>query len=434
MAQTLGIALLGCGTVGSGVAEALLGQRERLARRCNGTRLELRHVVVRDPSRGGIGIPPESIHDDFQRVLNDPAVDVVIELIGGTTSAKVMILSALAAGKHIITANKALLAEHGPAIFDAARRAGRTVGFEAAVAGGIPIIKMLVESLAVNQVTAIQGILNGTSNYILSRMAERGTSYDAALSEAQAQGFAEANPTLDVDGTDAVHKLAILAQVAFGVTPSLSQITSRGIADVSPLDIRFASELGYTIKLLAEARLVHNTLALFVSPVLLRRTDPLAQVQGPFNAIRVQGDLVGEVLLRGPGAGKSPTTSSVLSDLVDLAVGRAERTFSAANLWSGDAPGAPVLTSDWIPKRYYLRMLVRDEPGVLAEIGLCLARESISIASVVQHETMEGHPEQTLPVVIMTHTAGAGQFRHAVTAIDQLPTLNGPAVFYPVSD
>ena len=355
MAESLGIALFGCGTVGGGVAELLLRHRSRNAQRAGGVSLDLKHAIVRDPKKKRIEeLPAKIIGTDWKAALRDPAVDVVVELVGGTGIAKEMVLAALAAGKHVVTANKALLAAHGREIFDAARAAKKTVSFEAAVAGGIPIIKALAESLAANQITAIQAILNGTSNFILTRMTESGATYTSALAEAQALGYAEADPTLDVDGSDAAHKLAVLVQIAFGVTPDLNAIEKRGIAGLDALDIRFAAELGYTIKLLAEAWVQPGAdssrrpagVALHVSPVLLRQTDMLAQVRGAFNAIRVQGDAVGETLYQGAGAGKLPTASGVMSDLIDLAVGRTPCTFAATNLWSDADRGFQVVPSD----------------------------------------------------------------------------------------
>src|SRR5262249_36579993 len=300
--DALNIALLGCGTVGSGVARLLLEQRERLAARA-GRPLVLRRVVVRDSAKPRpIPLSPELLTTDLRSVRDDPAIHVAVELVGGVDWARRAILDSLAAGKHIVTANKALLAEHGAAIFDAARRHGRAVAFEASVAGGIPIIAALSQSLAANQILALQGILNGTSNFILTGMSEHGHSYAAALAEAQRRGYAEADPTLDVDGTDAAHKLAILAQIAFGATVPLSAIDRRGIATLHEMDIRFARELGYTIKLLAEAWLLENQLALHVSPVLLRHETPLAQVRGAYNAVLVVGDAVGDTLYYGKGA------------------------------------------------------------------------------------------------------------------------------------
>jgi homoserine dehydrogenase len=441
MSDALGIALVGCGTVGGGVAEALLRYRDRLSQRA-GRPLQLRHIVVRDLHKPREPfIPRELLTDQWPIILHDPAVHVVVELIGGTSVARDVVLAALGAGKHVVTANKALLAAAGPEIFDAARRAERTVCFEAAVAGGIPIIRALGESLAANQITAIQGILNGTSNYILTAMAERSLPYPEALREAQQLGYAEADPTLDVDGSDAAHKLAILAQIAFGVIPKPDDITRQGIDQLHPMDIRFAYELGYTIKLLAEAWTrtdpvnsdAPTGVALHVAPVLLRRTDLLAQVRGAYNAIAVYGDIVGETLYQGPGAGRGPTTSSVLADLIDLAVGRAQRTFAAARLWSRCDRGFVIDPPERVHSRFYLRLLVADKPGVLADIARLLAQHTISISSVVQHESPEGEG-QTVPLVIVTHYAATGHFLEAVDQINRLPTVAAPAVYYSMGD
>jgi homoserine dehydrogenase len=434
MSEPLGIALVGCGTVGGGVAQLLLEKKDRLAQRA-GRPLALRKVVVRDLLKPRpVELPRDLITADVASVLADPSVHVVAELVGGTTVARKVVLDALAAGKHVVTANKALLAEHGAEVCDAARKAERTVCFEAAVAGGVPIIRALAESLAANQVTAIQGILNGTSNFILSSMADRGASYADALAEAQRLGYAEADPTLDVDGSDAAHKLAVLAQIAFGVQARPDQIERIGIDAIDPMDVRFADELGYTIKLLAEAWVDGTQVALHVAPVLLRHTDMLAQVRGAFNAVQVVGDVVGETLYQGPGAGMMPTASSVVADLIDLAVGRAQRTFAAAKLWSREGRGFTVEPSERVKSRFYLRLLVADRPGVLADVCRVLADQGISISSVIQHEAQEGHPEQTVPLVIMTHYAETGRFRAAVAGIDRLPTTAAPAVYYSVDD
>lgn len=434
MSEPLGVALVGCGTVGSGVAKILMTQSDRLARR-GGRPLALRKVVVRDPAKAR---PPEIlaslIGTDTAAAIADPAVHVIVELIGGTTTAKQVVLSALAAGKHIVTANKALLAEAGTEIFDAARKAERAVCFEAAVAGGVPIIRALAESLAANQVTAIQGILNGTSNFILTAMAERGLTYAAALAEAQKFGYAEADPKLDVDGSDAAHKLAILAQIAFGVTARPHDIERQGIDTLDAMDIRFADELGYTIKLLAEAWTEGSQVALHVAPVLLRHTDLLAQVRGAYNAIAVYGDLVGETLYQGPGAGMMPTASSVVADLIDLAVGRAQRTFAVANLWGQLKNGFTVEPNERVKSRFYLRLLVADRPGVLADITRILADEEISISSVVQHEATEGRAAEPVPLVIVTHYAPTGRFRSALTKISRHAAVAAPAVSYSMGD
>jgi homoserine dehydrogenase len=458
MSEPLGIALVGGGTVGGGVVKILLRHRDRLAQR-SGRPLALRRVVVRDPGKHrDPAVPRELLSTDIAAAINDPAVQVVVELIGGTTTAHRVVLDALAAGKHVVTANKALLAEHGHEVFEAARDAGRAVCFEAAVAGGVPIIRALGESLAANQVTAIQGILNGTSNFILTAMAERGLSYAAALAEAQQLGYAEADPTLDVDGSDAAHKLAVLAQIAFGVAARPHEIERHGIDKLDDMDIRFADELGYTIKLLAEAwtslsesgseseredgrsarsssltLTPTSTVALHVAPVLLRHTNLLAQVRGAYNAILVRGDVVGETLYQGPGAGQMPTSSSVVADLIDLAVGRAQRTFAAAQLWSAASKGFTVEPAERVRSRFYLRLLVADRPGVLADVTRILADQEISISSVVQHEAPEGGGG-SVPLVIVTHYAETGRFRAALAKIDRLPTVAAPAVFYSMGD
>ncbi|MGL6073718.1 MAG: homoserine dehydrogenase [Fimbriiglobus sp.] len=433
MAEALGVAILGCGTVGSGVVRILLEHPERLAGR-SGRRLELRHVVVRDASKPRGDLPAMLLSTDPMPALKDPAVEIVVELIGGTTTARSLVLAALAAGKHVVTANKALLAEHGPELFAAARQAGRVICFEAAVAGGIPIIRALAESLAANQVTALQGILNGTSNFILTSMTDQGLTYEAALKEAQARGYAEADPTLDVDGSDAAHKLAVLAQIAFGVTAKPTDIEKIGIDRVDAMDIRFADELGYAIKLLAEAWTDQANVALHVAPVLLRHTDMLAQVRGAFNAVQVVGDLVGETLYQGPGAGMMPTASSVMSDILDIAIGRAQKTFAAAELWSAKDRGYKITPSEKVRSRFYLRLLVNDQPGVLADVCRILADSGISISSMIQHEPISETTRDPVPLVLMTHIAETGRFRSAVTQINKLPTMHLDAVYYSVDD
>jgi homoserine dehydrogenase len=377
-------------------------------------------------------LPAAVITTRLQHVLEDPAVHVVVELVGGTGWAKEAVQAALTAGKHVVTANKALLAEYGLEIYESARAAGRAVAFEAAVAGGIPIIAALSECLAANQIVSLQGILNGTSNFILTSMSESGRSYSAALAEAQRRGYAEADPTLDVDGSDAAHKLAILAQLAFGTAVPMSAISRRGVAEIHEMDIRFAAELGHTIKLLAEAWLSSGLLALQVAPVLMRRTLPLAQVRGSFNAIQVFGDVVGETLFYGPGAGAMPTASSVLADIIDLAVGRAQRTFETLKLWA--LKSAPIRPSDSVRSRFYMRLLVEDRPGVLADITRALADEQISISSVIQHEALDEHEGDVVPLVILTHTAPTGRFRAAFDRINRLACSTSPGVYYSVAD
>src|SRR5262245_54667703 len=434
MTEPLNIALLGCGTVGGGVAKMLLEQHDRIAARA-GRPINLRKVVVRDPNKPrAVTLPRELASTDVLAAINDPNVQVVVELIGGTDVARQAVLAALAAGKHVVTANKALLAQHGPEIYAAAHRAERTVAFEASVAGGVPIIAALGQGLAANRIISLQGILNGTSNFILTAMTEEKWGYARAVAEAQKLGFAEADPTLDVDGSDAAHKLAILAQLAFGVAVAPAAISRRGIADVHEMDIRFAGELKHTVKLLAEGWRSDGELALQVAPVLLRESMPLAQVRGGANAVEVCGDLVGETLFYGPGAGMMPTASAVLADIIDLAVGRAQRTFATLKLWALKDGGPTLRPADSVPSRFYLRLLVADRPGVLADVCRALADEQVSISSVIQHEALDEHEGDIVPLVILTHTAPTGRFRAAAERIGRLGGVTAPSVYYSVAD
>ncbi|HEV3115744.1 MAG TPA: homoserine dehydrogenase [Gemmataceae bacterium] len=432
--EPLGIALIGCGTVGSGVASLLLEQPQRLAARA-GRELALRRVVVRERDKPrSVKLPPELVSTDLRAILSDPSIHLAAELVGGADWARRAVLDLLAAGKDVVTANKALLATHGPEIFEAARRHGRAIAFEASVAGGIPIVAALSQSLSANQISSLQGIVNGTCNFILTNMSEQGQSYAEALAEAQRRGYAEADPTLDVDGTDAAQKLAILAQIAFGLRVPLTAIEHRGIAGIQEIDLRFGRELGYTIKLFAEAWLHERQLALHVSPVLVRLHTPLAEVRGPYNAIKVVGDAVGDTLYYGQGAGQMPTASAVVADIIDMAVGRAQRTFQTLRLWSGNGTGITLRPSTSVRSRFYLRCPVLDRPGVLADIARELAQHQISIASVIQHEALDEEEGGTVPLVIMTHTALTGNFRAALAGIDRLDCVPVPSVYYPVAD
>jgi homoserine dehydrogenase len=432
--EPLGIALVGCGTVGGGVAKLLLQHSERLAARA-GRPLQLRRIVVRDIHKArAVAIDPNLLGTDLRSVLNDPHIQVAVEVVGGVEWARQAVLSLLAAGKHVVTANKALLAMHGSEVFDAARKYKRCVAFEASVAGGIPIIAGLSQCLSANQITSIKSILNGTCNFILSEMTERGLSYKEAVRQAQELGYAEADPTLDVDGTDAAHKLAILAHIAFGTDVKLATIGQRGIANIAQTDIHYAGELGYVIKLIAEAWLDEQLLALHVSPVLIRKQALLAQVRGPYNAIHVVGDAVGDVLFYGRGAGQMPTASSVVADIIDIAVGRAERTFQVLHLWSDNGRSLAIRPVGSVRSRYYLRLVVKDQPGVLAEVAHVLAEHHISIASVMQHEILEENEDATVQMVILTHHALTSAFQAAAARLNQSPQVTAPCVFFPVAD
>jgi homoserine dehydrogenase len=346
-------------------------------------------------------------------------------------------LELLENGKDIVTANKALLAEHGAELFDRARALGRSIAFEASVAGGVPIITAIAQCLSANEIVSLRGILNGTSNFIVSQMEERGRDYAAAVAEAQKRGFAEADPTMDVDGTDAAQKLAILAHLAFGARVRWSDIPRVGIDHLDAADLRYAKELGYRIKLLAIAQLVDGGLELHVSPTLVRIGRPLAEVREAYNAISVVGDAVGRVFFHGLGAGQSPTASAVVADIVDTAVGRTGITFKTLELWSRRAARVSVADHDRVQGRYYLRFMVEDRPGMMAEIAHVLGKHNISIASIIQHEPedeAEYAADRTVPLVIMTYSAAEGAAQKALTEIDGLSSIRQKSVRMRVLD
>jgi homoserine dehydrogenase len=428
------VAIVGFGTIGSGTARLLLEHGDRIARHA-GRPVELVHIVDKDLSRArNVNLPPGLLTDDLSKVTGDPEITTAVELIGGLEPARTIVLRLLESGKDVITANKALLAEHGAELFNRARQLGRSIAFEAAVAGGIPIIAAIGQSLTANRIESIHAILNGTSNFILSQMEERDTEYDAALKEAQRLGYAEANPAMDVNGTDAAQKLSILAHLAFGARTSWRDIPRTGIDVVEVADIRYARELGYSIKLLAVANLVPDGLELHVSPTLVRRGSPLAEVRGAFNAVRVVGDAVGRVFFHGQGAGQMPTASAVVADIIDTIVGRTAITFRALELWSSERKASVTAREpDAVPGRFYLRFRVEDTPGVLAEIAGVLGRHAISIASVIQHETEEGG-DGLVPLVIMTHATTEGAVRKALETIDRLSFVRPGTVRMRVRD
>ncbi|MEN6496996.1 MAG: homoserine dehydrogenase [Thermoguttaceae bacterium] len=432
--KTAKVAIIGFGTIGSGTARLLLENSDRIARHA-GRQIELVHIVDKDLTRArNVALPPGLLTDDLSKVLENPEIEAVVELIGGLEPARTIVLKLLESGKNVITANKALLAVHGAELFNRARQLGRTIAFEAAVAGGIPIIATIGQSLTANRIESIHAILNGTSNFILTQMEERDAEYRVALAEAQRLGYAEANPAMDVDGTDAAQKLSILAHLAFGSQVNWKDIPRTGIDVVDVADIRCAKELGYSIKLLAVANLVPDGLELHVSPTLVRRGSPLAEVRGAYNAIRVVGDAVGRVFLHGLGAGQLPTASAVVADIIDTVVGRTAITFRALELWSSERKVSVVARDpDEVPGRFYLRFRVQDTPGVLAEIAGVLGSHSISIASVIQHETEEGS-DGIVPLVIMTHNASEGAVRKAVQSIDTLKSVHPGTVRMRVRD
>ncbi len=420
------VGLIGAGTVGSGVARALLEKRRLLEQR-TGARIVLHKVCDRNVRRArALRLPAGLMTSDPAAILKDPAIQIVVELIGGLTPAKRYILEALRRGKHVVTANKALLAHAGGELFAAAARANCDLYFEASVGGGIPIIKVLREGLIANDLDAILGIVNGTSNYVLTQMREKGLSFHEALQEARHHGYAERNASLDIDGDDASHKLAILTLLGFGVQVKLSDVHVEGISKISQADIRYADELGYCLKPLAIAKDVGHELEVRVHPTLLAKTHLLANVNGVYNAIYVHGDMVGSTLFYGRGAGQNPAASSVVSDIVDV----------ARNIASGVSHRIPLTRSPQrrirrlrrmgaIETRYYMRFLVTDQPGVLARIAGVLGAHHISIASVHQKERRAA---RIVPVVMMTHEAKESNVRNALQVIDRLGFVKQPTV------
>jgi len=428
------VALIGFGTVGSGVAKLLLEHQDRIQRR-TGRPVELCRIVDKDLHRPrNVSVPRELLSSDVAPAINDPNVDIIIELIGGIEPARTFVLDALRAGKDLVTANKALLAEHATELFAEARRLGRAIAFEASVAGGVPIIAALSQSLVANEIRSIRAILNGTTNYILTRMEQLKQSYEEALAEAQRLGYAEADPTLDVSGADAAQKLAILAALAFGARADWKQIPRQGINLVEQADLRYARELGYTIKLIASAELVDGRLDLRVCPTLVRHRRPLAEVWGPYNAIEVVGDAVGRVFFHGQGAGQMPTASAVVADVIDLVLGRGNITFRTLPVGAGNGPPIALADPAMAKSRFYLRLKVVDRPGVLAEIAGILGRLQISIASVIQHEPDPPQEDGVVPLVIMTHAAEEGPTAQAIEAIEKLAVVRDKVIRFRVQD
>ncbi len=422
------VAIVGFGTIGTGVARLLLDQGDRTARHAGRT-LWLEHVADVDVTRPrDVDMPLGVLTDDLSRVTDNPEIKVVAQLIGGIEPARSIMLRLLESGKDIVTANKALLAEHGPELFDRARELGRSIAFEASVAGGVPIVANISQCLSANQITSLRGILNGTSNFIVSQMEEHGADYDDAVKEAQHRGLAEADPSMDVDGTDAAQKLAILAHLAFGARVRWCDIPRVGIDKLDPADLRYARELGYRVKLLAVASLTEEGLELHVSPTLVRIGQPLAEVREAYNAISVVGDAVGRVFYHGLGAGQMPTASAVVADMIDTVVGRTKITFQTLELWSKRESRVSVRDHARLPARYYLRVTVDDRPGVLAQIAGILGQRNVSIASVIQHEPDEDGHADTVPLVIMTHTATEGDTQAAIQEIDQMPCVHEESV------
>jgi homoserine dehydrogenase len=421
MTREIGVGLIGLGTVGSGVARALLERGEYFASQV-GAQLILRRAAVRDVNkRRSVTLPRGMLTGDATEVINDPSVDIVVEVIGGEEPAGTFVRQAIKAGKHVVTGNKELIAKSGPALFREAREQDLDIMFEASVGGGIPVIGPLRRDLLANQVDSIRAIINGTTNYIVTRMAQEGAGYTDVLADATELGYAEPDPTDDVEGFDAAYKLSIMASLGFRTRVAPEDVQTEGISKLSARDFLYAEELGYVIKLLAVAERRDGGVVCRVSPSLLAVSEPLAKVDGVYNAVEITGDLSGRVMFQGAGAGADPTTSAVIADLLDLShdivLGNKERKY-----W-GPERDIPVLTPDNLETRFYIRVTVQDQPGVLAQIARVLGEGGVSIAAVNQKETFED--EGTAELVIMTHRAPEQAMRSALAEIRALDVVAG---------
>ncbi len=422
-----GIVLVGCGTVGGAAAYILTTQADHLAQRV-GRPLKIRAIVDVDFTHAReLGLDASLFCDDLDKAVTRDDVDVVVELVGGTTFARDVVAKALMAGASVVTANKALLAHHGPELWALARENDACIAFEASCAGAIPIIAALTGELAVDRVEALYGIVNGTCNYILTAMTTNRQSYADALADAQAKGLAEADPTLDVTGGDSAHKLAIMAALAFGRRVDLDSIYVEGIDNLQLQDIRYGQELGYVIKLLAIARRQEDGLSLRVHPAFISAKHPLAWVSGPFNAVSAYADNSGHTMYYGRGAGGSPTAAAVVGDIASVALGNARRTFQSLGIWPDRSDPAVQLGMAAVECRYYLRLEVADEPGVLGAIANVLGKRGISISSVLQHEPADGDGDG-VHVIITTSIAREGNLSAALNIINNHPMVKAPTV------
>ena len=424
------IGLLGMGTVGGGVVTVLARNAREIERRA-GRGLRIAHAAARQYNPDAItGLDQIGrIGDDAFAVVDDPEIDIVVELIGGYSPARELVLRAIENGKHVVTANKALIALHGNEIFAAAREKGVMVAFEAAVAGGVPIIKALREGLAANHIEWIAGIINGTGNYILTEMRDKGRDFGDALAEAQALGYAEADPTFDVEGIDAAHKLTILGSLAFGIPLQFDRTFTEGISKIEAQDVAYAGQLGYRIKHLGITRRSGHGIEMRVHPTLIPHRRLIANVDGVMNAVLVKGDAVGPTLYYGAGAGSLPTASAVVADLVDVA--RALTTDPNNRVphlafQPDELSDFPILPMDQVETAYYLRMQVLDQPGVMARIAGILGEEGISIEAIQQKEPLEG--ETQVPLIMLTHRVLEGRMNQAIARIESLDSVTGAVV------
>jgi homoserine dehydrogenase len=420
--QIVKIGLVGFGTIGSGVAKLILQEADSIAAK-TGLRLKLACVVdVDTKSQRAVKLPAGVLTNDLNKLLNDDSIKIGVELVGGTRAARQIQLKMLAAGKDVVTANKALLAEYGNELYKAAHKNGRCIAFEASCAGGIPIISSVRTGLTANNIEAMYGIVNGTCNYILSNMTAKNEDFAEALAAAQKKRYAEADPTLDISGGDSAHKLAILASIAFGYEISLDDISVEGIESISKDDIRYGEEMGYVLKLLAIGeKNKNNKFSLRVHPSFIHRDNPLARVDGPFNAISIFGSAVGQVVFYGRGAGMMPTASAVVADIIDVALGNSATTFKHLRIQPRNKTAALIEKIGNLVSRFYIRLMVKDRAGVFAQIGKILAKNAISISGILQHEGRG--PDNTIPVVITTHPTQQSKVTAALKGMEKLDTV-----------
>ncbi|KPC53209.1 homoserine dehydrogenase [Amantichitinum ursilacus] len=428
--KAIHVGLCGVGTVGGGTAAVLKRNAEEIARRA-GRPIVIKIAASRDLERARTVCGPDiEVVADVMTVADHPDVDIVVELIGGTTIAKDLVLRAIENGKHVVTANKKLIAEYGNEIFARAQEKGVMVSFEAAVAGGIPVIKALREGLTANRIEWIAGIINGTSNFILTEMRDKGMSFAAALADAQRLGYAEADPTFDIEGHDAAHKLTIMSAIAFGIPVQFEKAYLEGISKLDALDIKYASELGYRIKLLGVTRRRENGIELRVAPTLIPHKRLIANVDGVMNAVLVKGDAVGATLYYGPGAGAEPTASAVIADLVDvtrLATADPENRVPHLAFQPSAIANLPILPIDDVETCYYLRMDANDKPGVLADVTRILAEANISVDSMLQKPAAE-QVDGRADIIILTHLAVERHVNEALARIEALDSITGHVV------
>jgi len=432
--ESINVGLIGFGTIGTGVARVLLDNADVIRRRI-GCDVVLKRIADCDIKRDrGVALAEGVLVDDADIVLDDPDISIVIELVGGTGIAKDFVLKALRNGKHVVTANKALLSTFGPEIFAYSAKAGLDVGFEASVGGGIPLLKSLTEGLVANRIESMYGIINGTANYILSAMTNDGGTFGDVLKSAQESGLAEADPSYDVDGIDTAHKLSILLNLAYGIHLPPENIFTEGIRAIAPIDIRFADKFGWRIKLLAIARRSEGGLEARVHPVMIPKSHPLSAVEGAYNAVFIKGDAVGSVMLYGLGAGEMPTASAVVADVVDICRNIRMGISRRVEPPHGDncgVKGLVVRPMEELRLSYYVRFAALDRPGVLSKITGVFGDHDISISSVIQEDRKDGG---IVPLVLVTHHALECSFRDAVKVIEELDIIDGKAVYVRIEE